>query len=238
VFSSPRDPALPYVLINMVSSLDGRVALSGRASGIGSRVDRAVMNALRAKCDAVMVGAGTLRAEKLTLGVPEHLAQARRSVGLSAQPLALIPTSSADVPLETNLLGDSAEADTVVLVPETMPQQSLRRLSGAAWVERVPPARAGRLDLRSALKMVRSKHNIQILLVEGGPSLNHALISGGLANELFLTLSPRLLGGGPDEMMTILEGEVLAPLEPQTRLLSVYIAESELFLRYGLEPLK
>ena len=237
-FSSPKDPTLPYVLINMVSSLDGRAALGGRASGIGSPVDRAVMNALRARCDAVMVGAGTLRAEKLTLRVPEHLAQARRSAGLSPQPLALIPTSSADVPLEKNLLGDSPQEDTIVLVPDTMPPQHLRRLCLSARVECVPRARVGPggVDLRSALTMLRVEHEIRVLLVEGGPSLNHALISDGLANELFLTLSPKLLGGNPEETTTILQGEELAPLAPQIELLSAHLTESELFLRYALGP--
>ncbi len=222
----------------MVSSLDGRAALGGKASGIGSPADRALMNALRVRCDAVMVGAGTLRAEKLTMRVPEHLAQARRSAGLSPQPLALVLTSTADVPLQTNLLGGSPQEDIIILVPETMPPLELQRLSVAARVECVPPARvgAGRLDLRSALKMMRLEHKIRVLLIEGGPSLNHALISEGLANELFLTLSPRLLGGGPEQTTTILEGEVLAPLEPQVKLLSVHLADSDLFLRYALVP--
>ena len=64
-----RDGERPYVILNMVSSLDGRTAIEGKAAGIGSTTDRKTMRTLRSKVDAVMIGAGTLRAEKLSLGL-------------------------------------------------------------------------------------------------------------------------------------------------------------------------
>jgi riboflavin biosynthesis pyrimidine reductase len=72
---------------------------------------------------------------------------------------------------------------------------------------------------------------VESLLVEGGPSLNHALICENLVDELFITLAPTLFGTS-DEDAPVLDG----PLdEPQDlHLLSAYLAGDELFLRYSL----
>lgn len=87
------------------------------------------------------------------------------------------------------------------------------------------------------MSLLKQRHAVRILLVEGGPSLNHALITEGLVDELFLTLSPKLLGGkgegsGP---LTILEGLALDPDETaQLNPISIHLSGRELFLRYSL----
>jgi riboflavin biosynthesis pyrimidine reductase len=97
------DPSRPYVIINMVSSIDGKVAIEGKSSRIGSETDRRVMRTLRSKVDAVMVGAGTLRAEKLSLGLDECSA--------GKQPLAVVVTATGDVSLESNLVRQEGEPE-------------------------------------------------------------------------------------------------------------------------------
>jgi 2,5-diamino-6-(ribosylamino)-4(3H)-pyrimidinone 5'-phosphate reductase len=232
--------ARPYVLINMVSSLDGKAAVEGKAGSIGSSIDRTLMRTLRAQADAVMIGAGTLRAESLRLNVPEDLARARASRGLEPQPLAVIATASGNIPLRENLLGFSPD-NLVILASSETPKDPLSTLSRIATVE-VVPKRAEReapteenlvLDLAFALEILREHYGVGVLLVEGGPALNHALISSNLADELFLTLSPRLLGG--EESLTILEGSILPSTVSHVRnLTSIYLAGDELFLRYTL----
>ena len=61
---STNDPGLPYVVVNAVSTLDGKTSWRGKSSGIGSTVDRRTMRMIRSKSDAVLVGAGTVRAEE------------------------------------------------------------------------------------------------------------------------------------------------------------------------------
>jgi 2,5-diamino-6-(ribosylamino)-4(3H)-pyrimidinone 5'-phosphate reductase len=217
---NPRDPTLPYVIINMVSSVDGRIAVEGKSSSLGSELDRQTMRSLRSKADAVMVGAGTLRAERLSLGLDEPA---------EGQPLAVIATSTGDVPLESNLIvGEHQE----VLVVTT--RDSPEGLEGhlRASVLRVPAAPSGAVDLGEALRILKAEHAVRLLLVEGGPSLNYALISFNLADELFLTLAPRLLGGPRDEAFTILDGP--APLHSDVNLLAAHLTADELFLRYYL----
>jgi 2,5-diamino-6-(ribosylamino)-4(3H)-pyrimidinone 5'-phosphate reductase len=223
--SSHRDASRPYVIVNMVSSVDGRVvAAGGKASRIGSETDRRAMRTLRSKVDAVMIGANTLRAERLSLGLDETGESGR------PEPLAVIIAGTGDLPLEGKLVGYGRQ-EVLVIAPE----QRAQRFRGRAGVLAAPTSPSGAVDLSEALRALRTSHGVRGLLVEGGPSLNHALIAEELADELFLTISPKLLGGPPGETLTMLEGPLL-PVEarPAPRLLSVHLAGSELFLRYSL----
>lgn len=209
----------PYVIINMVSSVDGRTAVEGKSSRLGSETDRQTMRTLRSRSDAVMIGAGTLRAERLSLGLDEPSGR---------QPLAVIATKTGDVPLESNLIvGEHQEV--LVITTQDAPKNLDDRLRESARVLRAPATTSGAINLGEALEVLRARHTVEVLLVEGGPSLNHALISQNLADELFLTLAPKLLGGTSYEL---LDGPALAPID--AKLLSAHLADSELFLRYAL----
>jgi riboflavin biosynthesis pyrimidine reductase len=113
-----RDASRPYVVINMVSSVDGKSTMGGKASRIGSVSDRQTMRTLRSKADAVMIGANTLRAEKLSLGLDEP--------ARDPQPLAVIVTNTGNVPLESNLIiGEGQEV--VVVAPGSLDNRFGRR---------------------------------------------------------------------------------------------------------------
>ena len=86
------------VALNFISSLDGRVALDGRSAALGGPADRALFHALRARADAVLVGAGTVRDERYgPLVKSAAVREARLGEGLEERPLALIATSSLDL---------------------------------------------------------------------------------------------------------------------------------------------
>jgi riboflavin-specific deaminase-like protein len=206
----------------MVSSVDGKTAIRGKAARLGSQTDRQTMRNLRSHADAVMIGANTLRAEKLSLGFDDPSDK--------PQPLAVIVTRTGDVPLESNLiLGE--EQEVLLLSPRELPDYS-----SCGRVRRLPASedQSGHVDLGEALEILKAEYGVDVLLVEGGPTLNHALISRGLADELFLTLAPKLLGSGISESRTILDGGPLPPEISSPDLLSVHLAGNELFLRYGL----
>lgn len=199
----------------MVSSLDGRATSSdGKVSGLGGAEDRAVMRSLRSRFDAVMIGAGTLRAEKISPNAdpPE-----------APQPLPVILTNSGDVPLE-NLL--SPAHTPLVILPEGVSKHEKGALS--ARTRTIP----NKDFLRSACELLIEEYSVRALLLEGGPTLNRAFLSEDLADELLLTLAPTLIGGYPDSL-TILSGEFLKE-PPRPELVSVYLASDRLFLRYSL----
>jgi 2,5-diamino-6-(ribosylamino)-4(3H)-pyrimidinone 5'-phosphate reductase len=213
-----RDSPRPYVLINMVSSLDGGTTVDGKAARVGSETDRQVMRTLRSKADAVMIGAGTLRAERLSLGLDEPA---------ESQPIAIVLTNTGALPMESHLIRHERQR-VLVLVPESLPENAVSRLRRHADVLRAPTTPRGPIDLESALEILKAEHAVDLLLVEGGPTLNYALISRNLANELFLTLAPKLLGETSGEALTILAG----PAPRDVSLLAAHLAGDELFLRY------
>jgi 2,5-diamino-6-(ribosylamino)-4(3H)-pyrimidinone 5'-phosphate reductase len=216
-----REASRPYVIINMISTLDGKTTAGGKSSHLGSAVDRRVMRTLRSKAHAVLICANTLRAERLSLGLDEPVRD--------SQPLAVVLTTSGDLPLKRNLiLGEGQEL--VVLVPEGITVPFARE---RGWqVRTVRAGGAGSIVLQEALGMLNAEHAVDLLLVEGGPSLNHSLMADNLVDEIFLTLTPKLFGGTAEEALTILEGPPLATREAS--LFSAHLSAGELFLRYGV----
>ena len=208
----------------MVYTVDGGTAVAGKASGLGGEADRRVMRTLRSKADAIMIGGGTLRAEKLSLGLDAEDPRPR--------PIAVISTNTGDVPLARNLLRDERQR-VLVLLAEGAGKSAERRITDLAEVRYVPSA-SGAIDLAEALKILKSDYNVERLLVEAGPTLNQALISSNLADELFITLSPTLLllgGGGPDASAVISDP---LPKPRSLSLLSAHLLGDELFLRYAI----
>ena len=221
--SGRDDPRKPYVIVNMISTLDGKTTIGGKSSRIGSPVDRLLMRTLRSKADAVLIGASTLRAERLSLGLDEPT--------LAPHPLAVIVTATGDVPLERNLIL-GRDQDLLVIAPEGVTPQVLR---GRGRTLCVPAVEDGAVALGDALEVLKTEHAVDLLLVEGGPSLNHSLLSENLVDELFLTLSPKLVGGTRGESLTILEGPQFLGGPRSVKLLSTYLCADELFLRYDLD---
>ncbi len=237
----PGDPSRPYVLLNMVSSVDGVCSVGGKASGIGGGADRRAMRALRSRVDAVMVGAGTLRAERLNLGLDDPRAE---------QPLAVIIAGRGPVPIRNRLIRGPGSSQRVIVFRPDKPQSGEPH-SGDEKIEETLPERVrtirvpkvpkpsdgqsdgqsdGRADLRRCLEILRREIGVDRLLVEGGPSLNGALIEAGLVDELFLTIAPRLMNADP--------APIVHPGHPEAQslqLISARTQNGELFLRYGLK---
>jgi riboflavin-specific deaminase-like protein len=220
----------PYVILNMISTADGRASIGGRTRAIGGPADRELFHGLRGAVDAVMVGAGTLRAERYGRIIrEERRRRLRAQQGLGEEPLACVVSRSLALPGDIPLLADPS-ARVVILT-----SSSASLPSCAAHVEYVRSARQGALDLPAALATLRERFAVTLLLCEGGPHLNVSLLAAGLADELFLTLSPKLAGGDGGDSLRILAGPELQPAV-ELALLGALCINSEVFLRYGVRP--
>lgn len=217
-------PDRPYTAINMVSTADGRVTVGNRADGIGGPADRLAMRLLRSRVDAVMVGARTVRSEKINLGLPGDL----RGMVHDSNPLGVVLSASGDVPLD-NLVQNDGER-LLFLLSEEAPGSAEERLSARGEVRSMGEGSGGYEAYEAALSLLRDEYGVRRLLVEGGPSINHALVGAGLVDELFLTFAPKLAGGAAGG---ILAGRAL-PEPARMRLLSAYESGGELYLRYSL----
>ncbi len=219
----------PRVSLNMVSSVDGRATLCGRSAPLSGPGDRALFHALRAPADAILIGAGTLRAERYgrLIGADDALALRARH-GLPQQPYACVVTTTLALGADIPLLADPT-ARIVILTgaPAELP-------AAAASVDYIRPERGTVVDLAASLIELRGRFAVEKVLCEGGPHLAAGLLAAGLVDELFLSLSPTVAGeprtGSP---LRILAG---AELDPPVglELLAVHESDSQLFLRYGV----
>jgi riboflavin biosynthesis pyrimidine reductase len=229
LWERPLPPApRPRVLLNMVSTVDGRATVDGRSGPLSDRADRELFHGLRTAVDAVMVGAATVRMERYGRIIgDEWRRRLRRERGLSEEPLACIVSGRLELEADLPLLAER-EARVVAV---TSSDASLP--ATAAHVEYVRAAREGRLDLSAALAELRGRFGVQLLLCEGGPHLSAELIAAGLVDELFMSVSPRLAGGeaASGQALRILAGPELDPPLP-VELLGALECASHLFLRY------
>jgi riboflavin biosynthesis pyrimidine reductase len=250
-------PARPRVLLNMVSTIDGRATIGGRSGPIGGPADRELFHALRTVVDAVLVGAGTARAEHYRTLVREASSRTlRRERGLQEQPLACIVSGRLELEADNIPLLSDPQARVAILtasqasLPEARPLGETGAqvsaggqkggdapMSAGAQIDYIRAAAHGHLDLPCALAQLQERFAIGTVLCEGGPHLNTQLLAAGLVDELFLTLGPLLAGGGSSsstgEALRILAGADFDP-PVELDLLSVLKHESHLFLRYAV----
>jgi riboflavin-specific deaminase-like protein len=212
----------PYLITNFVLTLDGRATIGGRSGPIGSETDTEMLLGLRTRVDAVMIGAGTMRAERYgrPLGDPQVRARRERT-GLSQDPLMVIVSGRLDLPWDAPLFTEPGGRALVFTASDTEPPDTACSLRVVRH--------EGAVDLAAALAHLRTERGIRALLCEGGPRLHAQLIEAELVDELFVTHAPKLAGGeGPGLVTGLDEGErrlELAALlhEPGT---------GELFARY------
>jgi riboflavin-specific deaminase-like protein len=216
----------PYTLVNFVASADGHAAYRGRSRWLSDDADRELFHGLRERVDAVMAGTGTLRSERYGRMVRDPERRRRRAAsGLNPEPLAVVMSRSGDVPTDIPLFADpgsrvvvftSAELDTSDLLAEV---QVVR-------VDR------GELTLTTIMRRLRSAYDVRSLLCEGGPTLFGALLRENLVDELFLSLAPKLTGGGTAPAITA--GPELAELQTMSLVWALEL-RGALYLRYALD---
>lgn len=250
IFRFPLREDKPYVLANLVTSLDGVVSLGveGKAGGkeiSGSNVqDRALMGVLRAAADAIVVGAGTLRDGKgspLTAAsvyppLKSAYASFRRALNKEEFPLAVIVTASGDLDAALPLFQGEQE---VLVVTTPKGARRLRKLGfpSRVTVTQAPTSSAHKeatIPAKAVLDAIASIRSCRLVLVEGGPHLLGDFLAEHLIDEQFLTLSPQLVGRDDStHELHLVEGHAFAPANPLWCKLGVIKrCESHLFLRY------
>ncbi len=212
----------PYLLMNFVSSIDGRATIDGRSGALGSRTDMEMLERLRTRVDAVMIGAGTMRAERYGRIVPDpELRAYREQTNLNHDPLAVIVSNSLDLPWDASLFTDGG-GSVVIFTAAGEDTEAPETATPVAVVRH-----EGSVELPEALSWLRRERGIRSLLCEGGPVLHGELQAGGLVDELFLTLAPKLAGG---EERSILHAPIPDPIGLE--LAWLLEADGELFCRY------
>lgn len=210
----------PFVAVNFAATIDGSAAVGGRSGPIGSDLDTAMLVGLRGRFDAVMIGAGTLRAERYGRVIPNPSLRARRErIGLPHDPLAVIVSASMDLPWDAPIF--TVGAGRVLIV--TSSDKALPETETAVRAVR----HEGEIDLVEALRHLRVERGIRAVLCEGGPTLHGELQRLEVVDDLFLTTAPKLgAGDGPsilrDGPPELLAWEIAWLLEEKGELFTRY----------------
>jgi riboflavin biosynthesis pyrimidine reductase len=242
VYGGDLGLTLPSVYGNFVASIDGVAALGPEHPSSGSAIsgrepaDRFVMGLLRACADAVLVGAGTLRATPRHQWTPDHVypaaaadfADLRRRLNLPDRPELVVVTARGDVPT-----GHPAIVAGAAIMTTTEGARHLEgRLPQTSTV--IPLGHGPSLRMADVLDAVSSRGH-RAVLTEGGPRVLGQLIADDLLDELFLTTSPLFAGRRATDRPGLIEGiELLPDRAKWSDLTSVRRRGSYLFLRYWL----
>lgn len=236
----------PHTTVVLAMSADGKIADVRRSPArFGSRVDKAHLEKQIAASDAVLFGAGTLRAYGTTLTISDPtLVQIRAQGGKSPQPVHIVTTHSANLNPEINffkqpvrrwLLTTTAGALSWKGRLRTLPSMGTKAQECPPKFEQIlvfeTPTRE--IDISAALKHLANLH-ITRLAILGGGELVASLMELDLIDELWLTVCPLILGG--NTAPTPVEGKGFLPdLAPKLQLLEVHAVEQEVFLHYRLQ---
>jgi riboflavin-specific deaminase-like protein len=212
----------PYTLTNFALTLDGQATIAGRSGSIGSDADTAMLVGLRTRVDAVMIGAGTMRAERYgrVVGDPKKRERRERE-GLTPDPLMVIVSGRLDLPWDAPLFTEGFGEVVIYTAYEDDPPKT------KTPIHVIRPA--AEIDLAALMATLRSEHGVRALLCEGGPRLHAQLIEAELVDELFVTHAPKLAGG---DGLGLVSGLVERERPLELRWLLHEESTGELFGRY------
>ncbi|MGI0005100.1 MAG: 2,5-diamino-6-(ribosylamino)-4(3H)-pyrimidinone 5'-phosphate reductase [Nitrososphaera sp.] len=192
------------VTINAAMTLDGKIATARGDSAISSKQDLVRVHRLRAGSDAVVVGVATVLADDPRLTV-RHVK--------GKNPARVIVDSRGRTPEDSRLLKTAGKVRTIIAVTEQAPAGNIGMMENAG--AEVIVAGKEQVDLKSLFASL-AKMGFRRLLVEGGGELNWSVLSLGLADELIVTVAPRIAGGRL--AITLVEGDGFDTIAKGTKL--------------------
>lgn len=175
---------------NMVGTVDGAASLDGASAGLSGTADRRLFRLLRALADVIVVGAGTVRTEDYR-PPPAHAELAWLRAGRPAAPELVVVSGRANLDPAARLFADPAQR-TLVVTCGAAPTEQVEALRAVSEVHVVGK---DHVDLPLVVAMLHERGHRR-LLTEGGPALLGSLTAADLLDEIALTVSPLVVGGG------------------------------------------
>ena len=181
----------PWVVLNLIASIDGVTAVGGQTASLSQAPDRAMFASLRAMADFVLVGAGTIRAEQYqAVGLDVQKTMARRQRGQTDVPRLAIVSRKAELDLASSVI---TGGHPLMYVTEHI--NSMRAMQAEVVSELVQSP--GQKVSAQFIATDLFERGCALLLCEGGPSLASSLFDADVVDEVHLTIAPWLIGGGP-----------------------------------------
>ncbi len=191
VAAYPWPPGRRWVRAMMVTTLDGAAAgPDGLSGSISGDADQAVFAAVRRHADAVLIGAGTLRAERYKpMRAKEEDAEARAKDGLATAPRLVIVSGSLELPWSEPVFSESTLPPLILTGTDADPA-ALARVPGTCEVVTLAGATVNAAAVLDAME----ERGLRRIVCEGGPTLLHDLVAAALLDEADITVSPVFTG--------------------------------------------
>ena len=217
------DRSEPWLRVNFVSSVDGAATVDGVSGGLGDDADHRVFDLLRALCDVVIVGAGTVRAESYgPMRLEQPSADRRIARGLPPHPVFAIVSHGLGLDPASRIFTD-APVRPIIITTDAAPRDRRHMLQAVADIVIAGVHELDPVAMTAAL----AERGLTQQHCEGGPSLFGTLIAAGVVDELCLTVSPQLAAG---DAKRIAAGALAHPGE--LTLGHVLVSGDTLLLRY------
>lgn len=231
----PPPPDRPYVIANMVMSVDGKITIEGNEQGIGSKVDQRLMRELRVNADCVFNGSSTLRLSGASPRLGDPVLEAlRESRGKPRLPFSAVLTASGELPLQRPFFTARDEFEAIVFATETIPDDRRDAIEATGRELVLVPADN---PIPAVLKHLREHRGVGVLLLEGGADINRAFLDAGALDEYFVTFGPVMVGGR--DGLSAVGGDEPWPKDkvPQLSLISAIPnhATNELYTRWRVK---
>ena len=225
VYRDERSPVggRPWLMMNMVSTVDGITEIDGVSGPLGSPGDKDIFGTIRTLPDVIMVGSATALSEQYNPTSTSVSTKARRLAN-GAWPVARIAVVSSQLTFDLTLpmFQRPSQRPLVITTVDADPS----KISQVAEHADLIRCGSGSVDLPQAMREL-SELGAQRVLSEGGPSLNGALLRDDLVDEVFLSVAP-LMGGGSQR--GVARGDI--PNLHELELRHVLTEDHFLFLRY------
>jgi diaminohydroxyphosphoribosylaminopyrimidine deaminase/5-amino-6-(5-phosphoribosylamino)uracil reductase len=194
---------LPFVVLKMASTLDGRIATrTGDARWVTGPAARARVHALRHAMDAILVGVGTVKADDPELTT-------RLETGRGVDPIRIILDTHLGMPETARMLQQVSAAETWVVGGPGAAESNKKRLKDQGALVLEATLDKGRIDLKALMRFLGAR-GITSLLIEGGAQVAASALKAGIVDKVLFFYAPKILGGddgipmcsgpGPDRM--------------------------------------
>lgn len=212
----------PYVIVKSAQTVDGRIATSnGDSKWITGDGERRITHALRAACDAVMVGIGTVLHDDPQLTV-RHVA--------GASPMRVILDSKLRIPLDASVLDD--DASTVLFTARDADPATVSRLRQRGIQVEMVRENDGGLAVDQVFRRLHAM-GVRSVLVEGGSGVITSVLASGLADRLIVSIAPTIIGDGTQAVADLGVGKVSDGIRLANR--SLVTVEDDVIMAWDID---
>jgi 2,5-diamino-6-(ribosylamino)-4(3H)-pyrimidinone 5'-phosphate reductase len=210
----------PKIILSAAISIDGKLATTTGDSKLSSKKDLIRLHKLRSKVDAILIGKNTVKKDDPLLTV-------RYSKGKN--PTRIILDSSGTISSNSKILQTSNEIKTIIAVCKKITKKNLEKLE--KFPIDVMVLGEYQVNVKSLLQNL-GRRKIKTVLLEGGGSINWEFIKNNLVDELFITITPYILGG--TDSISLVQGKGFDTILKSTklRLKSVRRIQNDVVLHY------